>query len=275
MTVDLQSRVKLLATQLGQGQHQQLLCPKCKGGHSGERTLSINVEGGRIKWLCFRAKCGFKGASGMTPSTANFPEIKQRAPLLSPFENLPAAAVAILKSKYELTAADLTWEGLRWTAMGKGRVAFPIKDRLCRTVGYTLRSFSGETPKTLTYLNDSGAVCMSFHAMGGNRFYTTQSKSSKGLVVLEDQLSAIKTTRYAPVDCCALLSTQLSTSKIDQLVQYKPRRVIFALDEDAKEIGAKYVRQLQGIIDNVSFMPLKKDLKDTPSQEITAMFKDL
>jgi len=192
--------------------------------------------------------------------------------LLVPFEDIPTGVREVLKDKYELTNADINWEGFRWVPSGRGRLAMPIKDRLCRCVGYTLRSLSGETPKALTYLSDSAAACMSFHFMGGNRLYVSQSNLATALVVVEDQLSAIKTARFAKVDCCALLSTQLSNGKIDELVRFKPKRLIFALDEDAKEIGAKYVRQLQGIIDNVSFMPLKKDLKDTPSEEIARMF---
>ncbi|XP_042397939.1 twinkle homolog protein, chloroplastic/mitochondrial-like isoform X2 [Zingiber officinale] len=45
------------------GQQVRQLCPKCKGGSSAESSLSflISKDGDSAMWLCFRAKCGWKG----------------------------------------------------------------------------------------------------------------------------------------------------------------------------------------------------------------------
>ncbi|XP_038894379.1 twinkle homolog protein, chloroplastic/mitochondrial [Benincasa hispida] len=45
------------------GQTNHLLCPMCKGGDSGERCFSLYIseDGGAALWMCFRAKCGWKG----------------------------------------------------------------------------------------------------------------------------------------------------------------------------------------------------------------------
>nr|CAD1834586.1 unnamed protein product [Ananas comosus var. bracteatus] len=45
------------------GQYSSLLCPKCKGGSSMERSLSVYIreDGGLALWKCFRGKCGWKG----------------------------------------------------------------------------------------------------------------------------------------------------------------------------------------------------------------------
>ncbi|KAL6502164.1 hypothetical protein OROHE_024757 [Orobanche hederae] len=47
------------------GQYNGLICPNCKGGDSGEKSLSLNItpNGGAAEWICFRAKCGWKGAT--------------------------------------------------------------------------------------------------------------------------------------------------------------------------------------------------------------------
>ncbi|XP_059451523.1 twinkle homolog protein, chloroplastic/mitochondrial-like isoform X1 [Corylus avellana] len=47
------------------GQYNHLLCPICKGGDSEEKSLSIFVteDGGSALWMCFRAKCGWKGST--------------------------------------------------------------------------------------------------------------------------------------------------------------------------------------------------------------------
>ncbi|XP_057972058.1 twinkle homolog protein, chloroplastic/mitochondrial isoform X2 [Malania oleifera] len=46
------------------GQQYGLLCPMCKGGDSGEKSLSLNItpDGNCASWLCFRGKCGWKGS---------------------------------------------------------------------------------------------------------------------------------------------------------------------------------------------------------------------
>ncbi|XP_057812242.1 primase homolog protein-like isoform X2 [Salvia miltiorrhiza] len=47
------------------GRYNGLVCPSCKGGDSHEKSLSLSVteDGGAAVWTCFRAKCGWKGAT--------------------------------------------------------------------------------------------------------------------------------------------------------------------------------------------------------------------
>ncbi|XP_047941662.1 twinkle homolog protein, chloroplastic/mitochondrial-like [Salvia hispanica] len=47
------------------GQYNGLVCPSCKGGEKNEKSLSLHVteDGGAAVWTCFRAKCGWKGAT--------------------------------------------------------------------------------------------------------------------------------------------------------------------------------------------------------------------
>ncbi|GAB4852235.1 hypothetical protein Ancab_016427 [Ancistrocladus abbreviatus] len=46
------------------GQYYSLLCPKCQGGESVEKSLSLFIshDGNSSLWICFRAKCGWKGS---------------------------------------------------------------------------------------------------------------------------------------------------------------------------------------------------------------------
>ncbi|XP_054801260.1 twinkle homolog protein, chloroplastic/mitochondrial isoform X2 [Prosopis cineraria] len=49
----------------GPGQYNRLLCPNCQGGDSEEMSLSLFItqDGGAALWMCFRAKCGWKGST--------------------------------------------------------------------------------------------------------------------------------------------------------------------------------------------------------------------
>ena len=44
------------------GEHR-MVCPKCGGGSSGEKSFSLSIEPGGRKavWNCFRANCGWTG----------------------------------------------------------------------------------------------------------------------------------------------------------------------------------------------------------------------
>ncbi|KAK6123823.1 hypothetical protein DH2020_042424 [Rehmannia glutinosa] len=50
---------------VGSGLLSELQTGKCKGGDSGEKSLSLRIEedGGAATWTCFRAKCGWTGAT--------------------------------------------------------------------------------------------------------------------------------------------------------------------------------------------------------------------
>ncbi|KAK9706975.1 hypothetical protein RND81_07G164600 [Saponaria officinalis] len=45
------------------GQYNHLLCPKCEGGDSGEKSLNLHIsaDGNTAVWYCFRGKCGWTG----------------------------------------------------------------------------------------------------------------------------------------------------------------------------------------------------------------------
>ncbi|KAL6583931.1 hypothetical protein OROMI_003220 [Orobanche minor] len=57
------------------GKNNGLICPRCKGGDSGEKSLSVKItpNGGAAAWICYRAKCGWKGA------TPGFVDVKKKS----------------------------------------------------------------------------------------------------------------------------------------------------------------------------------------------------
>ncbi|KAK4852087.1 hypothetical protein QYF36_021025 [Acer negundo] len=47
------------------GAQNRLVCPMCKGGDSEEKSLSLSIDqdGHSAVWVCFRAKCGWRGCT--------------------------------------------------------------------------------------------------------------------------------------------------------------------------------------------------------------------
>ncbi|XVF74992.1 hypothetical protein PTKIN_Ptkin13bG0153500 [Pterospermum kingtungense] len=82
------------------GHENRLICPSCNGGDSEEISLSlfISQDGSSASWLCFRAKCGWKG------HTKAFADAK------SSFESL--SQVSKVKVKRHITVESLQLEPL-------------------------------------------------------------------------------------------------------------------------------------------------------------------
>uniref|UniRef100_A0A7C8YBZ1 Uncharacterized protein n=1 Tax=Opuntia streptacantha TaxID=393608 RepID=A0A7C8YBZ1_OPUST len=59
------------------GQYNHLICPMCKGGHSGEKSLSLDIskDGNSAAWICFLGKCRWQGNT-MAFVNANLPNGK-------------------------------------------------------------------------------------------------------------------------------------------------------------------------------------------------------
>ncbi|CAN6455717.1 unnamed protein product [Victoria cruziana] len=60
------------------GQYSRILCPKCQGGNSSEKSFSVFIreDGNLATWSCFRAKCGWKGHVQASTGLSEYPSKK-------------------------------------------------------------------------------------------------------------------------------------------------------------------------------------------------------
>jgi hypothetical protein len=90
------------------------------------------------------------------------------------------------------------------------------------------------------------------------------------LLVVEDQLSAIRVCRY--VNSVALLGTLLSKEKLEEIIKYyvkpsaKEPKVVICLDKDATAKGIKYLKDYKHLL-NLSCSFLSKDIKNMTEEE--------
>lgn len=84
---------------------------------------------------------------------------------------------------------------------------------------------------------------------------------SKVLVIVEDQMSAIKVA--GTYHSLALLGTNLSDAKVEEIRQQdKYDRIMLCLDADAVGHGIRLMLQLRDKLPNLQVFGLKQDIKD-------------
>lgn len=221
---------------LPEGQHSRLLCPKCGGGSSGERSFSVLIENGGYAWHCFRASCGWSGHSGVVHKRDTFTNNEQRKAI---DRDLPGY------TRHAIYDNEMNCRG--WEHRIKSMV--PVKnEREMREVQYMPQYM----PKSkLNIDSDWCGLHFPFPIRG------------EWCLLVEDRRSAEKMFPLFPA--VALMGTNLNQEKIDYLISQGIKSAIIALDDDAtaKAIGIwASVNMVKGMIQ------LDKDIKDQPMHKL-------
>lgn len=230
------------------------LCPFCKGGSTGERSLSVSRAGNALLWKCHRASCGAAGRSGAKAvGGAKRTAVPAARGVVGRIyyrdaARLPDGVASSLASRYYFDARELSLLGWNDDVM---RVVIPVYDIDGSVAGCVLRAEDGRQPKALNY-TEPGAIGVFFNT------------SSDRCVIVEDLYSALRASKY--VNGVAILGTHLSEEKIEAIRQLKCKEYILALDADAFSKTIKYVTQFRS---QLPMRPLRidKDIKNmTPTE---------
>lgn len=115
---------------------------------------------------------------------------------------------------------------------------------------------AGVKPKSLTRLYSDDALAMAWYRY---------SRSSKDLIIVEDQASAIKMAPH--MDAVALLSTNLSDDKIREIKKQGYNRIFLCLDRDAVGQAIVYGIRFRTELPALQVRGIKKDIKDMNESE--------
>lgn len=118
-------------------------------------------------------------------------------------------------------------------------------------------------PKSLTQLNEGEPKLAWYKWL----------RSSKVLVLVEDQVSAIKLAPY--VHSAALLGTDITQAMVEEINSMKYERVYLTLDRDATMTALKSQLRLRNDLPNLLVVPLNKDVKDMSDEEIANLLRRL
>lgn len=255
---DLAPELQQLITE-GVERAHGLNCPRCHGGRTGEKKLSLYRRGASIVLKCYRAQCGFWARLSTDPKVLVGPWEFKGNPFRGELAPLSQSAEEALYRKYRLTPQTL--HAFRVTrVLGEPAIYMPVWSYRMRERGGMVRYFDGRKPKARAYKNTDD-VFMAWYP----------HSSARTLVIVEDQLSAMRVFQIG-MAAVALLGTTLSEEKADEIGQLakfnRTRHVLLALDRDAHSVAVKYARQYRGQINGLKVAMLNEDLKDVSDKEI-------
>lgn len=254
------NEIKLLAVGLVEGQTAPgLICPRCRGGRDSEKSFSITVDNGELVWFCHRASCHYTGRCGegwfTAYSTDKSPKGRETINLFQEDTvALSEAQLAYFHEKYGLTPEELGGAGFVYVPDLK-QVCMPVRDLKNRRRGVVLRNFS---TKKIRQIQEQDGAWMAWYS--GNK--------EKCILIMEDQLSALKCSRYYKSG--ALLGTSLGGEKASEIASesVSGAEVYLLLDPDAYDKALGYWMRWDGIIPRLRAVRCTRDPKYWDDAEI-------
>jgi hypothetical protein len=267
------SEIKLLAAGVPAGQTKAgETCPFCLGGNSGEKTFSVTKkESGEILYKCHRGKCGSAGRVAGFISDDTPQEKKPPRVFRGNTQFLSDEQMKFFHTKFNLTAREIGRGGLQWCPELQ-QIVHPVfsPQSINNVRGVVLRDYRNKSidgyrekehePWQAWYLRDPELL--------GER---------KGLVIVEDQLSALKASRFW--NGVALLNMTITVDKVLEIKNFCERnsvkKIALVLDSDAQSQAIAFAQRWQGILEGlrVHFSTNNKDLKYWQENEILSIFE--
>lgn len=231
------------------------LCPKCGGGESKEKGFSLSKDThGYLYWRCFRASCGYRGSTG-GGSKGKRTASREAKVLSDPVIALTEDQTDYFSDEY---GVDSVRNNLYYVPT-QDAFAFKIKASSGGGIGWQLRWFDGRKPKCKSYPE---VRTMPFMGWWGHT-------SQKGLVVVEDPLSAMKVASVGGTHSVALLGTHMSHEHA-YCIREHSAHLILALDKGTLDLALSYRDKFADLFEKITIWTLDKDLKYVTRERISA-----
>ena len=261
--------IRSLAADLPVGASRSgLICPRCRGGRTGEGSLSLTRDTGGVWYKCHRASCGLAGFK---------PDLDQSAPAMPvPFVGRPYLFNRALPGPehwvwdrlavpVERRGAGLASRlGLFTRADDSNELVWEVRDYDWVTRGHISRTYPGKIVRTW---KDREGPWTGY--VGLDRVPV--------IWVVEDLMSASRIALEGG-NALALLGTHFSVDAQNELEDYLSRfphchtKIVVALDPDAAEVGARLTRDLTFRLGRATiFQPLSADPKDMDPGELKCL----
>lgn len=265
---DQTEQIRILSAALPVGGSLRTICTKCGGGNSRERTLAITRTQSALAYVCHRASCNLSGYIGETPSAEQ--QQSEKRSIVRPYRGstwgLGETDFTFFENRFHLLRSTL--DGVRISE--EGEYLFPIFSPIRQKRGYVLRQPSWSGLPACPRLADPGkakAITYPEADEPMQSFYGPRKHDR--LVVVEDQLSAMRIAQDTGVSAVALLGTGTNAAKVREWQLISPTEVIIALDEDATGNAFAMAKKWGMAFSLTRVAILARDLKDeAPGRKI-------
>ena len=234
---------------------RQIVCPRCRGGSSNEKSLSITRVDDGLLYKCHRASCGAAGkvfSSGVIAEhreTERKPEKKLGHP--EPLTDINEEWLEYLCSKYGVDEELITNNRVMMCPQ-RNTVVFPCHDTEGRLANFVDRDYAtGRKPKSINYPvteNTTGVI------------EPLTNPDGDSAVLVEDMMSAIKLSRLVPA--IPLLGVH-ATYEQWNVIAAKYKNILIYLDADARWQAANLYSGCGILFDCVKVAWESSDPKDT------------
>lgn len=245
------------------------LCPDCEGGSSREKSLNIWRSGWEMLAKCHRAGCGAFAKYPVRdyqegPMAAHKPPEEVLRPYTGDRFPLTRATIDRFEAKYGFLPRGMS--GVAYTTtLDQEPILIPILAPNGQERG-VVRRILGDvprgTPKSVIYkAKDEPMISWSPRAYGEAATY---------VLLVEDQISALKWRQVREGRACALLGTNLTTSAVAE-IQRHAKHVTIALDADATAKAFLLARKWGHAFSSCKVMILQRDIKDMSAEDIAEL----
>lgn len=238
------------------------VCPKCRGGRTQERSLSVGRTGAFLWWRCHRGSCQWTGKQQLNGGMEATTHDEKRGKYERKFNRtrLPGSMMKMFEEQYHLTDETIERAGWSYTPDYDGhgaRVIYPLYAPDGTVRGEQFRSYDGRKPKALI----DGRLAENLISWYRWRKY------GRTLIVVEDIVSAVRLAQ-AGIDSLALMGTLLNVDRAIEINQQEYNNVYLSLDNDATGTAVKAVYAMRKYVPSLRMKPLADvDIKDmTPDQ---------
>jgi len=251
----LKQTVLALADGLGLDESRAgLVCPMCKGGVHKDKAFVVTRKADGVLYYCYRVTCGYTGMiHSIDRELMKNRKRKSNVFVPRPYEyktiELSTAQQEWFNGKYGITASELVDCGVSYNPERNSYV-YPIRDYRGYEIGYEDRVYDGSRDcKSIQYWVNDSPTC---------HFTTLMVREQQRIVVVEDMLSGIRCSRYAPT--VVALGTALG-AKVEYLRRFTKNLVIY-LDKDAMSTAMQVKNRYNMFFDSIKILYTRADPKD-------------
>lgn len=259
--IEHKSYILLEAAELGEGDRLYTECPQC--GRAG-KFMIVRDDDGSIGYRCFRNSCSFHGGGTIRGSGGMLNFVRTR--IKKKFTPYTGELVPLTAEWVEYLGKEIGWYDQHFKiakpyySPEEHRVAFPIYSPMGIRRGYVLRSYSGDSPKTLTRMDCAEPHCS---------YYRTHGASGH-VIVVEDIPSAVRAAVYT--NALALNGTSVGPDYVAEIAAHF-KSVTFALDADATAQALKVQKKTKLMFEDSRVLVLEQDIKNMKEEELCDLLK--